>query len=173
MQTGISVSTLPGSLGQIRGTAILRILLVAFNFPPDAEVGAKRAVGLCRYLPEFGVEPVVLTSEPSFYEARDFSVPDLPGVTVVRAPMLFMTPLDWYRLGKYHLLQPVLPTKPGSEEQSAPAVNPQRSAKAGPVRKFFRRNLVPSLARRMNIGPGIFRRCVRPGAFCARNELMR
>jgi SAM-dependent methyltransferase len=38
-----------------------RVLLVAYHFPPDNEIGAIRPRGLYRYLPEFGWEVLVLT----------------------------------------------------------------------------------------------------------------
>jgi glycosyltransferase involved in cell wall biosynthesis len=38
-----------------------RVLIVAYHFPPDAEVGAIRAQKLVKYLPRCGWEPLVLT----------------------------------------------------------------------------------------------------------------
>ena len=52
----------------------MKVLVIAFNFPPDAEVGARRVAGFCRYLPEFGIQPVVLTVEERFYRVRDETV---------------------------------------------------------------------------------------------------
>ncbi|MFZ5757775.1 MAG: glycosyltransferase [Pseudomonadota bacterium] len=40
----------------------MRVLLVAYDFPPVGGVGVQRAVKYARYLPEFGIEPVVLTT---------------------------------------------------------------------------------------------------------------
>jgi glycosyltransferase involved in cell wall biosynthesis len=79
----------------------LKVLVIAFNFPPDSEVGARRAVGLCRYLPEFGIQPVVLTVEERFYSVRDETVPAPNGISVVRTP--FANPSHWYRRLKSHL----------------------------------------------------------------------
>ena len=39
----------------------MNILLVSYHFPPSGGAGVQRAVKLARYLPEFGVHPVVLT----------------------------------------------------------------------------------------------------------------
>jgi glycosyltransferase involved in cell wall biosynthesis len=47
----------------------MKVLIVAYHFPPDAEVGAVRPHQIARYLPEFGIEPWVLTVEPEFAEA--------------------------------------------------------------------------------------------------------
>jgi glycosyltransferase involved in cell wall biosynthesis len=79
----------------------LKVLVIAFNFPPDGEVGARRVVGFCRYLPEFGIQPVVLTVKEGFYSVRDETVPVPQGVSVVRTS--FVNPLQWYRRLRIHL----------------------------------------------------------------------
>jgi len=73
----------------------LRILLIAHSFPPSAEVGGSRIARFCNYLPEFGVQPVVLTVQNRFHERLDhtFSVP--PAIRVIRT-VQYNTPLDWY-----------------------------------------------------------------------------
>jgi len=65
-----------------------RILIVAYHFPPQAgSSGLLRALKFCRYLPEFGWLPTVLTIDPRAYERTDDSqmaeVP--PEVNVIRA----------------------------------------------------------------------------------------
>jgi hypothetical protein len=47
----------------------VKVLLITYHFPPDAEVGGVRPHQLARYLPEFGIEPWVLTVEPRFAES--------------------------------------------------------------------------------------------------------
>jgi glycosyltransferase involved in cell wall biosynthesis len=48
------------------------VLIVAFHFPPQAgSSGQLRALKFCRYLPEFGWRPSVLTLNPRAYEAID------------------------------------------------------------------------------------------------------
>ena len=42
-----------------------RVLLITYAFPPVAYVGVQRSLKYCRYLPDFGWEPVVLTARPS------------------------------------------------------------------------------------------------------------
>src|SRR5215469_18514560 len=84
----------PGENCARRG-APLRILIVSFSFPPDAEVGGKRVARLCRYLPEFGIQPVVLTVDERFYHAVDRSYPVPEGIDLIRTPVM-RTPLDWY-----------------------------------------------------------------------------
>lgn len=38
-----------------------RVLLITYHFPPSTAVGGLRSAGLCKYLPEFGWQPTVLT----------------------------------------------------------------------------------------------------------------
>jgi len=46
-----------------------RVLIVAYHFPPQAESsGYLRSLKFCRYLPEFGWQPSVLTVHPRAYE---------------------------------------------------------------------------------------------------------
>lgn len=74
----------------------LQILVIAYGFPPNAEVGTKRVVGFCRYLPGCGIRPIVVTAEGRFYWWRDDSFPVPVGLHVERTPVL-STPLDLYR----------------------------------------------------------------------------
>ena len=65
-----------------------RVLIVAFHFPPQAgSSGMLRSLKFCRYLPEFGWMPTVLTVKPGAYERVDDGllgeVPD--NVEVIRA----------------------------------------------------------------------------------------
>ena len=41
-----------------------RVLMIAYHFPPSLTVGRMRTVKYCKYLPEFGWEPAVVTSHP-------------------------------------------------------------------------------------------------------------
>lgn len=64
------------------------LLVVAFQFPPmSGSSGLLRAVKFCRYLPEFGWTPTVITAHPRMYEqvdARQLTlIPE--GLDVVRA----------------------------------------------------------------------------------------
>lgn len=66
----------------------LNLLMVAFHFPPIAgSSGYLRSLKFAKYLPAFGVEPVILTVRPEVYEAYDKNAkPALPAATrVVRA----------------------------------------------------------------------------------------
>jgi hypothetical protein len=73
----------------------VRILFVAHSFPPSTEVGGARVVGLCKYMPEFGISPVVLTVQDRFHGRLDRTI-SIPSATrVIRTPQN-LTPLDWY-----------------------------------------------------------------------------
>ena len=65
-----------------------RVLIVAFHFPPQAgSSGVLRAQKFCRYLPDFGWMPTVLTVKASAYERTDpMQLNDIPAdVEVLRA----------------------------------------------------------------------------------------
>jgi glycosyltransferase involved in cell wall biosynthesis len=67
------------------------VLLVAFHFPPIlASSGLQRPLNYCRYLPEYGWNPVVLTVQPQAYEQFDesYRAPALDNIPVYRAPAL-------------------------------------------------------------------------------------
>lgn len=62
----------PGGSGATsRLVATRRLLIVAYHFPPDAEVGAIRPQKLVKYLPECGWDPLVLTVDPRHHAAHD------------------------------------------------------------------------------------------------------
>jgi glycosyltransferase involved in cell wall biosynthesis len=67
---------------------VRRLLYVSYIFPPMVAGGAPRAHQFCKYLPEFGWAPTVLTGPATAAEAvDDGALRELPGcVAVVRAP---------------------------------------------------------------------------------------
>ena len=77
-------------------TPPLSLLIITHSYLPEAEVGALRIARLCRYLPELGIRPVVLTVAHDPSQELDDSFPPLPGIRVERARML-PTLLDFYR----------------------------------------------------------------------------
>lgn len=52
------------------------LLVISYYFPPSGGPGVQRVLKLIKYLPEFGVRPVVLTVENGDYPARDESLLD-------------------------------------------------------------------------------------------------
>ena len=77
--SGTVADSLPST---VRG----RVLIVAYHFPPQAgSSGLLRSLKFCRYLPEFGWLPTVLTIHPRAYERTETSqlaeVPDFVDVT--------------------------------------------------------------------------------------------
>jgi glycosyltransferase involved in cell wall biosynthesis len=73
----------------------LQVLVVSYICPPVGEVGALRVAGFCRYLPDFGICPVILTVQEQFYEYRDTTSRPLVGIRIERTRKL-PTPLDLY-----------------------------------------------------------------------------
>lgn len=70
----------------------MRALLLLYYFPPSGGPGVQRGVKLCRHLPAAGIEPAVVTVEPSTYDGPEEYAPDptltsdVPeGLRVVRA----------------------------------------------------------------------------------------
>ncbi len=72
-----------------------RLLVVSYAFPPFGEVGSVRIAHLCRYLPDYGVEPIVLSVRDHYYDLRDDTMAVPANVRVLRTSMI-PNPLDWY-----------------------------------------------------------------------------
>lgn len=67
----------------------MRILLLSYHFPPDAEVGAMRPYQFARLLPEHGIEPWVVTVRTDVIERRDdsFYIEGVPSEHIIRTPV--------------------------------------------------------------------------------------
>ena len=67
----------------------MRILLLSYHFPPDAEVGAMRPYQFARLLPEHGIEPWIVTILPELIERRDdkFHIEGVPAEHIIRTPV--------------------------------------------------------------------------------------
>ena len=52
----------------------VKVLMIAYEFPPTAAGGVMRTVKFCKYLPELGWEPHVLTPKCSTVTSRDPSM---------------------------------------------------------------------------------------------------
>ena len=64
----------------------MKLLLIAYHFPPDGEIGSVRPYQLARHLPEFGIDCTVLTVEASYAESLDpkYAPEQQPGVRILR-----------------------------------------------------------------------------------------
>jgi Glycosyltransferase Family 4 len=109
----------------------MRVLFLSYTFPPDIAVGGLRIARLCRYLPECGIEPIVLTVEESFYEGVDRSVPLPEQLKIIRTSCI-STPLDWYR-------------KICTQGSSTSAMSGEASARANPAPSFSRQQILAML----------------------------
>ncbi len=73
------------------------ILIVSFYFPPYAEVSGVRALKLCKYLPENGWNPVVITVDERYYQGQ--VVAELPDeFAALRLLRLLFLPVPKARL---------------------------------------------------------------------------
>ncbi|MBK9262573.1 MAG: glycosyltransferase family 4 protein [Polyangiaceae bacterium] len=62
----------------------MRVLIVSYSFPPAGGVGVQRVAKLVKYLPDFGVEPMVLTAKNPSVPIEDANLlRDIPERTVV------------------------------------------------------------------------------------------
>lgn len=110
----------------------MKVLILAYDFPPFVSVGGLRPWAWLRYLPRYGVEPVVVTRQWAnrFGDERDYVAPGTttsveverhPGGAVIRTPYrpnlanrLFLGPnphryrwirklvTAWYEVGQYY-----------------------------------------------------------------------
>ncbi|MBD3401572.1 glycosyltransferase [candidate division GN15 bacterium] len=73
-----------------------KALIISYAFPPSAAVGVYRILKFCKYLPQFGWEPVVLTVEEGHSHSQDPSLfkqlPDDIKIYRSKSP----APLVWY-----------------------------------------------------------------------------
>jgi hypothetical protein len=73
-----------------------RVLAIMYQFPPDHQVGAQSCVQICRYLPDHGWDPIVLTVQERYIENADPPMTEpFPGI-VIRAGVL-PHPISLYR----------------------------------------------------------------------------
>ena len=95
----------------------LKLLVISHTFPPDSQVGGLRPARFCQYLPEFGIEPIVLTIREDYCPARDPSVTLPPGLQVQRTRIL-PTPLDFYGKLKRRLVSGKLEDESGLKSKA-------------------------------------------------------
>ncbi len=50
-----------------------KILIIAYHFHPDLQIGAMRSVKFAKYLPQLGWEPIIVTVDSRFYQNVDSS----------------------------------------------------------------------------------------------------
>jgi glycosyltransferase involved in cell wall biosynthesis len=81
------------------GESLKRVLILSYYFPPDGGPGTQRAAKFCKYLPEFGWSPVVVTRpanrERGIWETEDRSLEqDIDSTIVIRVGPAEEVP-DW------------------------------------------------------------------------------
>lgn len=70
----------------------MRVLLITYHFPPDAEVGAVRPYQFARLLPKHGIEPWILTVRTEYIERPEAAglqngVAGIPAEHIIRTPV--------------------------------------------------------------------------------------
>ena len=86
-----------------------RILLIAYHFPPSAEVGGTRMANFARWLPASGWQPYVLTIRDAHLERMDPGrLQDLESVPIEKVRVL-PTVAEWYGALKARLAGPAKP----------------------------------------------------------------
>ena len=82
-----------------------KVLIISTHFAPDAHVGAKRIIKFCKYLPQYGWQPIVLTSDISDYHRLDETLLDqLP------------KDVEIHRVNRWHIF-------PQNDEREQPSSN--------------------------------------------------
>jgi hypothetical protein len=88
---------------------VSKVLIVAYHFPPiAASSGYLRSLKFCRYLPEFGWQPSVLTVSPRAYEQTNPSqLAEIPSSITVRRAFALSTQRHLSIRGRYLRLMAV------------------------------------------------------------------
>jgi Glycosyl transferase 4-like domain len=88
---------------------VSKVLIVAYHFPPiAASSGYLRSLKFCRYLPEFGWQPSVLTVSPRAYEQTNPSqLAEIPSSVTVRRAFALSTQRHLSIRGRYLRLMAV------------------------------------------------------------------
>ena len=56
-----------------RDTAVKKILIITYYWPPDGGPGVQRWLKFSKYLPEFGYDPIIITVDP---EKAEYPIKD-------------------------------------------------------------------------------------------------
>src|SRR3954471_580060 len=85
----------------------LRVLMLAYFFPPYGGGGVQRTLKYVKYLPGEGFDPIVVTSRPRGYPIRDPTLSrDVPaGAVVLRAPTVPVHIARWKLQGLLRRMQ--------------------------------------------------------------------
>jgi glycosyltransferase involved in cell wall biosynthesis len=110
-----------------------RVLLISYVFPPMAAVGGYRTIKYCKFLPEFGWRPTVLTVRSGYNVAYDPSLLQQidRAVTVYRSGN--WEPLDWW--DKHSQAKP----SPPSGSVAMPSSSPAAPSLAARTKSYIRR----------------------------------
>ena len=102
------------------------VLLISYDWPPSAEVGAVRGHKIGRYIARHGWAPTILTVKESYYE-RVFTEKDVSPFPLFRTHCM-PSPLKAYAYAKRFMgkLRKLAPTRPLMNDQRRPVLKKQR-----------------------------------------------
>lgn len=110
-----------------------KLLIVTYVFPPFAAVGVYRILKFCKYLPDFGITPVILTPGNPNTMARDEGLmAQIPGYVPVYRTYTF-EPFRWKAVAK-PVQQPAAPAFSGQSVDTQPSL-------ASRVKQTIKQNL--------------------------------
>jgi len=78
----------------------MKVLIVTYYFPPVGGIAVQRVIKWIKYLPQFGIKPVVLTTEHGLGYVQDKSLLELDYIQNCKVYRLGGT-----QLSKYHILK--------------------------------------------------------------------
>src|SRR5713101_7260348 len=107
------------------------LLIVSHTFPPDFSVGAKRALRMASYLPQFGWKVKVLTVRDSYFDHLDRSLLQSPAFSLLRTHA--WAPKHWLRKLKSTL------SPDGSDNRAATPKDPNPGGRLGRLMRFLSR----------------------------------
>ncbi|MCB2231511.1 glycosyltransferase family 4 protein [bacterium] len=120
-----------------------KALIVAYAFPPSAAVGVYRVIKFCKYLPQFGWEPVVLTVEHAVSYSKDESLLEqLPkDMKIYRSKD--SSPISWYekKTGRGPMGPVTAPPADSSGQSDKPAPPPPAPSLLGRIKGYLRRSI--------------------------------
>ncbi len=119
-----------------------KVLIVSYVFPPMAAVGGQRIVNFCKFLPQFGWTPVVLTVKGGVNTSWDATpLKSIPETIIYRS--LTFEPLLKREMKSAKSKEPYLP----SEDTGTISSEPKKPSLLGRLKRFIRLSLsVPDFA---------------------------
>ena len=85
-----------------------KVLVITYYWPPSGGPGVQRILKFCKYLPQFGWEPIILTVENGEYPSIDYSL--LDEVELLKIKVFKTKTIEPFRIFKFFTNKKTLPT---------------------------------------------------------------